>query len=155
MDAIAVLLPMPGILRLGTREFVILRPTPRDMIATVGRMRELARARCVSPLDYVLGHTHQPPAALAFAVQEAIKIGSGGGVEPTQEAVWEQYATLAGIQWRCWYHISRVLKDFTPADIKPLVTADTVMDAIEALDAALKFADLDPEKKTPPTGTPS
>lgn len=154
MDSTDALSSAPGVLTLGDKTFVILPPTPRDMLATMTRMKEFARAKCVSPLDFVLRHMTLPPAALALAVGEAIKIGSGGGIEPTQEAIWEQYATRAGVRWRVWYHVSRVLKDFKPADVEPLVTDDNLLDAQEALDAALRFEDISKEKKTPATGTP-
>lgn len=145
----------PGLLSLGGREFVILPPTPRDQLATMDRMKSLARAKCVSPLDYVLKHATLPPGAMALAVQEAIKLGAGGGIEPTPDAVWEQYTSLDGVRWRVWYHVSRVVKDFKPEDVAPLVTEDNLFDAAEALDAALKFGAVDSEKKTPATGTAS
>lgn len=148
----------PGLLKLGGREFVILPPETRDAVATHARMTELARARCVSPLDYVLRHTHLPPALLAAAVAEAIKIGAGGGDrEPTPETVNEQYTTTEGVRWRVWWHVSRVLKDFGPEDAAALVTDDNAFDTALLLDAALKFAALDPKKKepAPPTGAGS
>ena len=55
-----------NVLTVGGREFVILPPTPRDMIATAQRMRELAQAQYRSPVDYALSHGHLPPAALAL-----------------------------------------------------------------------------------------
>lgn len=157
----------PGLLSLGGREFVILRPTTQDMIATTERMTELAREQCLTPLDWVLKyHGHLPGAALALAVREAIALGSGsgeapkgepatGGREPSPEFVWKQYATLAGVRWRVWRHVSRALPAFTLKDAEALVTADNVADVMETLDAALKLASIDPEKKTPVTGTPS
>lgn len=156
MNTEAALGRSPGVLALGGREYVILPPTPRDMLATHARMKELARARCVSPLEYVLQHSGTLPAgALALAVAEAIKLGAGGGIDPTPDAVWEQYTTLAGARWRVWYHVSRVLKDFKPADVEPLVTEDNIADALEALDVALRIGAIDPNAPAPATGPAS
>lgn len=149
MDTTQNTAPTPGLLKLGGREFVVLPAKNRDLLATNTRMKELARDRCVSPLDYVLGHAHLAPGAMTAAIAEAIKIGSGGGVEPTPEAVWDQYTTLEGVRWRVYYHVSRVLKDFKPEDAAKLVTDDNVLDAAEALDAALNFRALDEKKETP------
>jgi hypothetical protein len=125
------------------------------MLATMARMKELARARCISPLDFVLKHTHLNPAQLAAAVSEAIKLGSGGGAEPTPDAVWEQYVTLEGVRWRVWYHVSRAHKEFTIEDAAKLVTEDNLFDAATALDEALKFRALDPKGEGSATGSGS
>jgi hypothetical protein len=158
MDPTDALARAPAVLELGGRRLVVLPPSPRDMLAVAERMRALARAKCVSPLDYVLRHTHLAPAQLALAVSEAIKLGAGGGAEPAPEAVWTEYASLDGVRWRIWYHASRAHADLKPEEVAALVTEDNLFDAAEALDRALKLADLDPKKKTPeppPTGAPS
>jgi len=156
MEAVEAVNRAPGVLKLGGREFVILPPTPRDMLAVRARMEALAGEKCVSPLDFALKHTHLPPALLAVAVTEAIKLGSGGGVKPHPDAVWDEYASLTGVRWRVWYHVSRVLGDaFTLEGAAALVTDDNLLDASEALDAALRLKDLDPNAQAPATGTAS
>lgn len=143
----------PRVLRLAGQEFAVAPPTSRDLIAVHTRMEALARAQCVSPLEYVLGHAARvPAAALALAVSEAIKLGSGGGARPSPDAVSDQYVTLEGTRWRLWYHVSRVAPAFTLAAAQSLVTDDTLADAVEALDAALNFRALDPNAPAPATG---
>lgn len=154
MDTLAALAPAPGHLTLGGITFTVLPPTPGDMIRTGDKMKELARAKCAGPLDYVVRNSATlPPAMLALAVAEAIKLGAGGGVEPTIESVWEQYTTLEGVRWRVWYHVSRVLPDFTPEAAAALVTDDNRLDAAEQLDAALKLKAADPKGPAPATGS--
>jgi len=156
MEPVEALSQSARLLVLGGREFVILPPTPRDKLVTHERMKALAKAQCVSPLDYVATkHAHLPPAAFAIAVSEAIKIGAGAPVSPSVEAVWEQYATLAGVRWRVWYHISRALKDFDPKEVEALVTEDNLYDASDALDAALGLGAIDPNAQPPATGSAS
>lgn len=148
------LAPMPGRLEIGGSAFVILPPTPGDMIRTQDRMRELARSRCVPPLDFVFKSAAAlTPAQLALAVSEAIKLGAGGGVDPTPEAVWDQYTTLEGVRWRVWYHVGRVVKDFAPEAAAALVTDDNRLDVADRLDAALALRAADPKGPAPATGS--
>lgn len=155
MESVEQLAKAPGVLKIGERQFVILPPTPRDMLAVGTRMRELARSRCVSPLDYVLKHTHLNPAALSLALREAIALGAGPPIKLDPESVWEQYDTIEGLRFRVWYHVSRAHKDFTPEQAEELVTEDNLFDVADALNQALRFGELDPKKETPetPTGT--
>jgi hypothetical protein len=155
MDPTEALARAPSALVVGGRSFVILPPTPRDMLAVNERMKALARARCVSPLDYALSHSHLGAAALELAVTQALKLGAGGGVRPDPEAVWEQFHTLAGVRWRVWYHASRAHKSLTPEDVAELVTDDNLFDVAADLDAALKLARLDPKGRPPATGSSS
>jgi hypothetical protein len=159
----------PGLLKLGGREFVILRPTSRDLLAVSERMTAFAREQCLTPLEWVLKlHAHLPAALLSVAVREAIALGAGSGQgtdekptagrEPTDDLVWKQYHTLAGVRWRVWYAVSRVPEGkFTLDDAAGLVTDDNLFIAAAELDAACKFGELDPKKKTPapPTGASS
>ena len=144
----------PGVLEIGERRFVILPPTPRDMLAIGQRMKELARAKCVSPLDYVLKHTSLTPTMLAVAVNEAIKLGSGGGVDPSPDAVWEQYSSLEGVRFQVWHYAKKAHGTLLLEEVEKLVTEDNLFDVGESLDKALRFGGLDPKKATPeaPTG---
>jgi hypothetical protein len=157
MDATEALAKRPAVLKFGGREFVILPPTPRDMLAVNARMKALARAKCTSPLDYALSHQHLSGAALEMAVTQALKLGSGGGVRPEPEAVWDEFATLEGVRWRVWYHVTRVpaQSGFSVEEAAALVSEDNLFDAAEALDRALKFTSLDPNAARPATGSSS
>lgn len=152
-DAVAAMARTPGVLTLAGRSFVILPPTTGDMLRVQDKMRELARAKCVSPLDFALKHTHLPPAVLAVAVSEALKLGAGGGVQPTAEAVADEYLSLEGVRWRVWYHASRALPDLHPDDAAALVTPDNLLDAAEGLDRALRLGLADPNGQAPTTGS--
>jgi hypothetical protein len=155
MEPAEALAQTPATLSLGGRSFIILPLHTRDMLATHYRMRALAEARDKSPLDYAAGHTHLPPAVFAVAVAEAIKIGHRAPPPPPQEVIDDQYTTLAGVRWRVYYHISRVLTDFTPEDAAKLVTEDNLFDAAGKLDKAIKLAGLDPNDPAPATGPAS
>lgn len=141
--------PAPGVLPLAGRSFVILPPTPGDMLAVSQRMQALAQAKCVTPVDYAARHTHLPPAVFAILLSEAIKLGAGNGTKPHQDAVFEEYTSLEGVRWRVWYHASKSLKDLAIEDVSKLITPDNQMQTAMALDEALGFS----EKKTPPGGT--
>ncbi len=141
-----------NVLTVGGRAFVILPPTPRDMLATAQRMTELARAQYKSPLDYVLTHATLPPAALALAVSEAIKLGSGKALKPTPEEVWDQYQTLDGVRWRAWYHACLTTPGLTLEEVAALVPDGEHLRVAEALDAALSFKETDPNAPAPATG---
>jgi hypothetical protein len=155
MDSVEQLAGAPAILELGDQKFVILPPRPRDKLIVGTRMREMARAKCCSPLDYVLKHTSLPTAALALAISEAIKLGSGGGVDPSPDAVWEQYDTLEGVRFQLWHYVSRAHKEFTPEQAAKLVTEDNLYDVAEKLNKALQLAAIDPNAVAPATGSSS
>lgn len=142
-----------NVLTVGGREFVILPPTPRDMIATAQRMRELAQAQYRSPVDYALSHGHLPPAALALVVSEAIKLGSGKALKATPEEVYDQYETLEGVRWRVWYHASKACPALTTEEVAALVPDGEHLRVREALDAALSFKESDPNAPAPATGS--
>lgn len=151
MDGLAAL---PGTLVLGGETYTILPATPGDMLRTADKMKELARARCVSPLAFVMQHGQSlAPQALALAVSEAIKLGAGGGVDPTPEAVWDQYTTLEGVRWRAWYHVSRVRPDVTREAVAAHISDENRLDVAEQLDAALSLRAADPKGRAPATGS--
>lgn len=140
---------VPGLVTVGGREFVIPAQTPGDAARVHDRMRRLALAGCRSPLEYVAA---QPPEAFPYpadrleAIRAAVALGSGGGVEPTREAVVREYGSLAGVRWRLWYHARKTHPDLTQADADALVTDDTVYEVADALEAALGLQELDPKK---------
>ena len=156
MDNLEAIAGRPGQLTVGPRVFTIAPPTPGDMLREMLQMRQLARATCLSPIDYAARHAHLPPSVFAVVMREAVALGasSGGKTEPTDQVFQEQYALPEGVRWRLHYHVSRSgYKDFTEADAKALVTDHNCIDLCNALDAALKLATLDAEKKTLPTGS--
>jgi hypothetical protein len=159
MDAAQPLDRTPAVLALGGRQFAIMRPENRDMLAVRARMVALAQAKCLSPVDYAATHAHLPAPVFAALLGEALKLGAGGGVKPHPDAVWDEYDTLEGVRFRVWYHASRAHKDLKPEEVAALVTEDNLFDAAEALSLALRFGELDPgadaKKNTPGTGTSS
>lgn len=144
-----------NVLAVGGREFVILPPTPRDMIATMQRMKELAQAQYRSPVDYALSHTHLQPAALSLVVSEAIKLGAGKALKPTQEEVFDQYLTLEGVRWRVWFHASKTCPALTTDEVAALVPDGERLRVAESLDAALSFKESDPNAQAPAIGSDS
>lgn len=158
MEPLVLLAAAPGTLVIGGRSFTIPPITLADKFRVAERMQELAQVKCLSPVDYAAQHTHLPPAVFAVMMSEALKLGSGsgqaGGVKPTTEAVWDEYATLDGIRYRVWYHVSRGLPAFTPEEAAALVTADNRFDASDALDKALKLDRIDPKGQANGTGSP-
>lgn len=156
MDATQAVSQVAGTLSLGGRAYVILPPTPRDKLVTYERMKALVAEQTVPPLEYVATRfAHLPGAIFTQAIREAILLGAAPPPPPDPAVVWAQYATLAGVRWRVWYHVSRVLKDFTPEQAAGLVTEDNVFDASDALDAALGLRAIDPNAQPPATGSAS
>jgi hypothetical protein len=147
MDAKArLVLGLPGRLSLGGREFAVPAPTPTDAARTYEAMRELATRSCVSPLAYVnAARDGMDPAVLAEAVRAAVAMGSGGGVEPTREAVLRQYDTLEGVRWRVWYSLRRADATVTREWVESHVTDENRYELIDALDIALGYRSIDPK----------
>jgi hypothetical protein len=143
------------VLTVGGRAFVVLPPTPRDMLNVNQRMTELAQAQYRSPLDYACSHTHLPPVLLALSVSEAIKLGSGKALKATRDEIWDQYQTLEGVRWRVWYHASQTTPGLTLDEVAALVPDGEHITVAEALDAALSFKELDPNAQAPATGSAS
>ena len=144
-----------NVVTVGGREFVILPPTPRDMIATAQRMKQLAQAKYSSPLDFVAKHTHLPPLVLSMSICEAIKLGSGNALKATDEEIWDEHFTLEGVRWRVWHHASKTCPSLTLEDVAALVPDGEHLRVIEALDAALRFKEVDPNAPAPTTGSGS
>jgi hypothetical protein len=158
MDTSDAFAQAPAVLAIDGRRFVVLPPRPRDVLAVNARMKELARAKCTSPIDYVLAHAHVAPGALELLCRQAILLGSGNGVRPDESAIWDEFASLDGVRWRVWYFASKVEKSLKLEDVAALVTEDNLFDVAADLDAALRLASIDPKKETPAassTGAPS
>lgn len=148
-QARAVFAP-PGTVRLGGREFVIPKPTPGDAARVHERMRELAARACVSPLAYVnAAAADLAPGVLAEALRAAVAMGSGGGVEPTREAVTRAYDSLEGVRFQVWYYARKACPGLTPDEVAALVPEDARYDAADALLSALGLRDLDPNAPRP------
>lgn len=127
----------PGVLSLKGREFVLPQPTAGDEARVYDAMRELAAKACVSPLAYVSAAAGElAPAVLAEAVRAAVSLGSGGGVEPTREAVQRAYSSLDGVRFQVWYYARKADKTLAPGEVAALVTEDDRYDVLDALAAA-------------------
>lgn len=141
----------PGLVVLAGREIVILPQTPADVARTHEEMRRLAQAGCVSPLDFVTAHREKiDPGSYAEAVRAAVLLGSGGGVEPTREAVLRTYDSLAGVRFRLWFQAKKADANLTREWVAANVTEDNQYEVADALAVAL-----DPggdQKKVPPSG---
>lgn len=145
-----------NVLTVGGREFVILPPTPRDMIATAQRMTELVAAKYLPPLSYVQKQAeHLSPAFLSVCVSEAIKLGSGTPIKPREDEVWAEYQTLEGVRWRVWHHASKTCPALKLEEVAALVPDGYHLQVAEALDAALSFKESDPNAPAPATGSAS
>lgn len=155
MNSAPAMAALPGTLTLGGASFVILAPTPGDKLRVDERMREMALAKCVSPVDYAMQFARLPEAAFRLLLSEAIKLGAGGGVKPHPDAVWDEYTSLEGVRWRAWYHISRVLPDYPLEAATEAITPDNLFVVAEGLDKALKLASADPNAPAPATGPAS
>lgn len=156
MDAVTAMAASPGEVKIAGASFVITPPTPGDLLRELERMRDLARSRVVPPLEYVFAQSDKlAPAALALSVSEAIKLGAGGGVDPTPGVVIEQYTSLEGVRWRAWYHASRALPGLKADVFEKLVTDDNRLSVSDQLDAACKLKAADPNAQGPATGSGS
>lgn len=135
-DSKAVL-GIPGGVSVGGREFVLPQPTARDHALVYEAMRDVAARACVSPLAYVNAAAKDlSPGVLAESLRAAIALGSGGGVEPTREAVQRAYSSLEGVRFQLWYYARKSDKTLTLRDVSALVTEDDRFDLLDALAAA-------------------
>jgi hypothetical protein len=152
-DKLEQLAALPGSLTVGGNTYVVLPPTPGDVLREALQMKQLARAVCVSPVEYAARHAHLPPPVFAIVMQEALKLGAGGGVEPNEEAFRERYAMLDGVRWRLCYHLSRSGHAFSESDAATLVTDANCIDICNAIDRALRMPEVDKKKPELATGT--
>lgn len=147
----SAVLGVPGVVRLAGRELVVPQPTPADVARVHDHMRRLAQAGCVSPLDFVSAHRDKlDPGTYAESLRAAVLLGSGGGVEPTREAVLRTYDTLEGVRFRLFYAARKGDPAVTREWVNDHVTEDNLYDVSDAL-AAATDPGLDP-KKVPPSG---
>lgn len=152
-DKALSVLGVPGTLTVAGRTFAVPPQTPGDVGRTRDAMRRLALAECSSPLDLVNAHAAKlAPAVFSEAVRQAVAMGSGGGVEPSQEAVLRAYDSLDGVRWRLWYQARKAEPGLARDEVDRLVTDENVYDVADALLDALGLRALDP-KGPPASGT--
>lgn len=136
--ALAVL-GVPGSVTIKGRTFVIEPRTPRDAARVREQMRQLALPGCTEPLKYVSAQIEDlHPAAAQIATAEALKLGTGGGVEPHEAAIARQYESLDGARFQLWYYARKADKNLTREAVDALVGEDDVYDVVDALVEALK-----------------
>lgn len=130
---------LPGSVTVKGRTFPVPKPTATDLARVREQMRLLARANCTEPLKYVAAQIEGgiPPAVIQIAIGEALKLGSGGGVEPTDAAVAREYDSLAGVRYRLWFHARKLTTELTHADVEALVGEEEQYDVADALFTAL------------------
>lgn len=127
-------LGIPGVVTIKGREFVLAQPTAADHRRIHNKMREIAQRGCVSPLEYVNANAAKlDPVVLSEAVRNAILVGSGGGVEPNREAVFQAYDSLEGVRFRLWYLARKANQNLLLTDIEALVTDANFYDVSDAL----------------------
>ena len=127
----------PGVVRVGGREFVVPQPTAGDEARVYEAMRDVAAKACVSPLSYVNANAEgMAPGVLAEALRVAVAMGSGGGVEPTREAVQRAYSSLDGVRFQLWYYARKAEPKLTRQEVADLVGEDDRYDVLDALAAA-------------------
>lgn len=130
-------LNIPGGVQVKGRAFVLPVPTAGDVARVHERMRQLAQRDVVSPIAYVAANADAlPPVLLAEAVRAAVAMGSGGGAEPTREAVFRAYDTLDGVRFRLWYYARKAEPGLAREAVDALVGEDDVYDVADALVAA-------------------
>lgn len=154
-DPNAAALPAPVTVSVGSREFVVVPPTPRDTARVFREMERLAAAKCVPPLAAVAA---VPAAALSGtdrveAIRAAVALSAGGGVKPTREAVVEMYGELDGVRFRLWHAARKADPTLTREAVDEAVTEDTVDEAYEQLELSLGYRALN-AKKASGSGTP-
>jgi hypothetical protein len=148
-----VAMGLPGTVTVKGRAFAVAQPTAADLGRIHEKMRDLATAGCANPLAAVNAAAEGlAPAVLSEAIRHAVSIGSGGGVEPTREAVFRTYDSLDGVRFRLWY-LARKCDDKLPkADVDALVGEDDRYEVADALAAATAPAAGPDSPKAPPAG---
>jgi hypothetical protein len=144
---------IPGTVTVGGREFVVPQPSASDLARVHDRMREIASRACVSPLLAVNAIAKElEPGVAAEAIRAAVAMGSGGGVEPTREAVMRAYDSLDGVRWRLWYSARKTDPGLTQAAVNELVTDENRFEVADALFTATNPAAGPDAPKAPPGG---
>jgi hypothetical protein len=152
---VAAARPRPLKTSLGT--FMVAVPTSSDNLDVIEAMKELAKSRCLSPLDYVLANAGKmSPGELRIAMDSAVAMGAGsGGPRPSPQLIEEQYVTAEGLLWRLMFHIRKLHPDFTEDKARQIIDTDGRWNLAVALDEAIGFGNIDPKKDEPQTGTSS
>lgn len=147
----------PGAVTVDGKTYVIQPPTTGDMLREAIQMKQLARATLTprDPLKYLAeSGGFLPPAALAAAAQEAIRVATAPPQEPPTQLVQEMYGMVEGVRWRLWYHVNRSGGSLTEEAIKKLVTEFNCGCICTAIDDAIRLPEVETGKKPePPTGT--
>lgn len=143
----------PGLLVIGDYEYTVPPPTPGDLARTHDAMREIAQKSCVSPLAFVNAAADTlSPLVLSESVRAAVAMGSGGGVEPTREAILRAYDSLEGVRWQFWYVAKKSDPAVTRGRAAELVTEENRYDVSDALAVATGLRKLDEGKGPPGSG---
>lgn len=138
---------IPGKITVKGREFQIPAPTSTDLARIRDRMRELARRQCVNPLLAVNAIANElAPHVLQAALEMALAKSAGGGVEPTPDAIAQQFETLEGVRFQLWYLASRIQASLKPEDVAALVLEE---DRYAVADAIFEATKLGEEKEGP------
>lgn len=124
----------PGSLTVRGQTFAIPEPTPTDLTRIREKMREFALESCTSPLLAVDAVAKQlAPPVLAAALREAVQQASGGGVEPSDDAVRRQFQTVRGVRFQLWYLAKRGGARLTFEETAALVDDENVYEVDDAI----------------------
>lgn len=127
----------PGMVTIRGRQFAIMSPTKTDTQRIREKMVELARMECMNPIQAVeIIKDKLSPDILHTALTIAIGKASGGGAEPTHEAVVRAYDSLAGVRFQFWYMARKSLGSLTQDEVTNLIGDDDVYDLADALNVA-------------------
>lgn len=142
---------VPGRITVKGRDFAILPPTPDDLTKIHERMRELALPSCTSPLLVVNAVAKDlDPGVLAVMAQAAVARASGGGSEPTEDAIRRQYRTIEGVRFQLWYFANKGGASLSMKDVEAMVGEEERYAVDDALFTACGLGKLPGPKDSAP-----
>ena len=150
------ILSTSGSVTINGKTFPVAKLTETDYSRIRARMRELALPSCVNPLVAVNAMADQlAPAVLQMAITDAVSRMSGGGAEPTPDAIDRAFESVKGVQFQFWYCARKANPNLTFAEVEGLITEDNRYEVADTLVAALKPTEDADVPKASPAGAPS
>lgn len=133
----------PGSITVKGRTFTIPAPTPTDLMRIRDKMREYALRECTHPLLAVNAIAKElAPQVLAEAMRIAVQQASGGGAEPSDDAIRRQFQTVEGIRFQFWYLANRGGTRITEKEVAELIDEEMRYDIDDAIYQATQLGEL-------------
>jgi len=133
----------PGSITIKGKTFAIPEPTPTDLMRLRDKMREYALRDCTNPILAVNAIAKElAPELKAEALRVAIQQASGGGAEPSDDAIRRQFQSVEGIRFQFWYLAKRGGSNITQKEVDDLIDEEIRYEVDDALFQATRLGEL-------------